>query len=455
MERAELRVDARRDLLDDGVGIVDLGHVPELLEMARRAVVGERLLEAVGVEEDLVVRLEVDLDLVVDLVREDAEQAAVALDLARRLSGPQQDRGRVTGDGEAKLARSTVEHARDRGRESRRRTLVFRKARVGAGERLAGSKQAQLSLHAFGGLERAADRHAEERSGNAVAHGVGEEDRQAIVVELLDVVDIAGDLRERTVEGSDAHAVEFRHGKREEVALDERRQLQLLVALLALVAHRTDEAVQERQLAPRVAQRGRAGDDAAQVWDQVGAAARRVHRVGRRADAAGRKHIAHDEHAHGVRQVRFALGLLDRFEGRVDGLFGDRGVFAGEDDDRLDIEVNRRAGGGVERLGREMRSGHAAQFPADAVPPVFCRREDGLRAHDGDAKAGAGLVHKARSVWPERTHETPESRSGSAQRMNGLRASRSNSARLPRRTPSGARVPGATSSAYFAFPPDG
>ena len=124
MERAELRVDARGDLLHDCIGIVDLGHVPELLDMARRAVVGERLLEAVGVEEDLVVRLELDLDLVVDLIREDAEQTAVALDLARRLSGPQQDRGRVAGDREAKLARSTVENARDGGRESRRRTLV-------------------------------------------------------------------------------------------------------------------------------------------------------------------------------------------------------------------------------------------------------------------------------------------------------------------------------------------
>jgi hypothetical protein len=81
VQRARLGVDARCDLLDDRLGIVDLGERRELLEVARRAVVCERLLEAVRVEEELVVRLERELDLAVDLVGEDPEKPAVALDV--------------------------------------------------------------------------------------------------------------------------------------------------------------------------------------------------------------------------------------------------------------------------------------------------------------------------------------------------------------------------------------
>ena len=82
-----------------------------------------------------------------------------------------------------------------------------------------------------------------------MAHRVGDEDGDPVVVELRDVVDIARDLRERTIERGHAHTVQRLDRQGEKVLLDERRELELLVALLELVAHRVDHAAKERELA--------------------------------------------------------------------------------------------------------------------------------------------------------------------------------------------------------------
>ena len=181
--------------------------------------------------------------------------------------------------------------------------------------------------------------------------------------------------------------------KRKEVALYESGKLELVVALFKFAAHRLDHSAEQCEFAPRRPQTSRAGESAANEWNQFGGRVAAGKEVRTRMRRVQERAVANNNHARAADGVGIVGATLDRAQQRIDLSIGLALRVGGEKNGDFNIDVHRRTAGVAQAFDGKMGDRCARNFSRKPHAPRRGLDPSGLGANHGNANGWARTGH--------------------------------------------------------------
>jgi hypothetical protein len=180
-------------------------------------------------QDQTVAGMQVDLGLDPSLVLEHPQHAALGPDQLERLGTPENHGRRMPCARHAHAKRPQVQDPVDRGGEAGLSPLSLQQVVIESCHRLGRGDDAVIVATDLLRGKAAADHHGQQRRRNAVAHGIGHEESQVVLVQPPNVVDVAADPVAGSPERRHRGPRQVGHGARQELPLHLCGQLQLVL----------------------------------------------------------------------------------------------------------------------------------------------------------------------------------------------------------------------------------